>query len=285
MLGKVMLGDWFNRGFGPKIGGVMPVIDAHVHIYPEKIASRAVDSVKEFYRIPMANSAGTLDELFSVCEGSPISHFLLLPVAAKASNVEATNTFIAQKVAENESCFGMMCIHQDYETLEAEVARAKSLGLRGIKIHPDMQRCAIDDERFMRMYEVAQAQGMPIVIHTGDFRTDFSHPRLVKRILHAFPDLTVCAAHFGAWSLFDIGADWLRDEERCFVDTSSAIGFVGVRHARELINMYGLNRVMFGSDYPMWSPVAELDYIDQMRFTPREYEAITWENAMTFLGL
>ena len=40
----------------------MPIVDAHCHIYPEKIAARAVQSVGDFYSLEM-DGDGTADRL------------------------------------------------------------------------------------------------------------------------------------------------------------------------------------------------------------------------------
>ena len=157
------------------------------------------------------------------------------------------------------------------------------LGLRGIKLHPDTQAVNADDPRLMAIYEIAQAKHLPVVIHSGDYRYDYSHPRRIAHVLHAFPELVVDAAHFGGWSIYDIGADFLRSE-RCFVDTSSSIAFVGKRHFRELINLYGVERVLFGSDFPMWNPEDEIRQVSELGLSQHDFELLTWHNAETFLG-
>ena len=52
----------------------------------------------------------------------------------------------------------------------------------------------------------------------------------------------------------------------------------------ELARAYGIERVMFGSDFPMWSPVNEYNMLAAMPFTEDEFEAITWHNAQRFIG-
>ena len=51
----------------------MAVIDAHAHIYPDKIAARAVCAISNFYSIPMENPAGTPEALLAATAGTPIS--------------------------------------------------------------------------------------------------------------------------------------------------------------------------------------------------------------------
>ena len=76
------------------------------------------------------------------------------------------------------------------------------------------------------------------------------------------------AAHFGGWSVFDYALEYLEDEN-CYVDTSSALEFLGPRRTVELARAYGIERVMFGSDFPMWSPVNEYNMLAAMPFTQK----------------
>lgn len=261
----------------------MPIIDAHSHIYPEKISQKAVGSVGKFYSAHMDAPDASAQALIDTCAGSPITHHLVHSVATSPSQVETINNFVAEQCAAHDNFIGFATMHQDYENVEEEIERAISLGLKGVKIHPDNQRVNMDDPRLMRLYECIEGR-LPIVIHTGDYRYDFSHPRRLKKILHTFPNLVVDAAHFGGWSIFDYALEILEDEN-CYIDTSSALEFLGPRRTVELCRAYGIERVLFGSDFPMWSPVSELNMILAMDFTPEELEAITWKNALRFIGL
>ena len=172
----------------------MTVVDAHVHVYPEKIALRAAESVGDFYQYPMFKE-GSIPAMLAAVEGSPITHHIIYSVATKPSNVESINDFIAAECKKHPNFVGFMAMHQDYPNPEAEIERAIGLGLRGMKLHPDTQKVNMDDDRLMRIYELIEGR-MPLVMHCGDYRTDFSHPRRMKHILHEFPNLVVDAAHF-----------------------------------------------------------------------------------------
>ncbi|MEG2459078.1 MAG: amidohydrolase, partial [Raoultibacter sp.] len=71
----------------------MPVIDIHAHIYPEKIADKAVDSVGDFYDIEMFGG-GYAEALLEATKDSPITHFVVHSVAMKPNVVESINDFI-----------------------------------------------------------------------------------------------------------------------------------------------------------------------------------------------
>ena len=154
------------------------------------------------------------------------------------------------------------------------------LGLKGVKIHPDIQHVNLDDSRLMKLYEIIEGR-LPIVIHTGDYRFDFSHPRRLKEVLKSFPNLVVDAAHFGGWSIPELGYDLLGNEN-CYVDTSSSSFIMGARRMRELINLFGTERVLFGSDYPLFSSQDEAEFIQNIGLSDEVFEKVTWKNAERF---
>ena len=267
----------------------MPIIDAHAHIYPDKIAAKAVSAIGRFYGVEQSMAGkGSAADLLGVCKRSDITHFIVHSVATTAKSVPIINTFLAEQAAAHEEFIGFGTMHPDFDDMEAEVERAIGLGLHGFKLHPDTQQVNMDDPRLMRFYEIIAGR-VPLVVHTGDYRQDYSSPQRLSRILRAFPNLVVDAAHLGGWSTYDVGYDILHESllnpERLFVDASSAFAFVGRRHMRELIRMWGADRVMFGSDYPMWDPLGELNEMLSCNLTDDELEKVLWRNAEAFSGV
>lgn len=262
----------------------MPIVDMHAHVYPEKIAAKATGSVGDFYHIPMEAEVGTVGRLLEMRDRTPITHNVVCSVAVKPQTVTSINDFIAGACSANDTLVGLAAMHQDFEDMEGELDRAKAAGLVGVKLHPDTQGVDMDDPRLMRLYEACEARDLPLLIHCGDYRYDYSHPRRLKRILHEFPRLRICAAHFGGWSLYDLALEFLEDE-RCFLDVSSSMRYLGLRRSRELIEDYGRDRLLFGSDFPMWDPGAEHERFRALGFSEADYERMSWRNAEAWLGI
>lgn len=260
----------------------MAVVDCHCHIYPEKIAERAVRGVGEFYNIPMDAHGGTPAALAADSAPTPITHHIVHSVATRPHQVQSINDFIAATCREHSNMIGFMTLHQDMDDPLAEIERARALGLVGVKLHPDTQGVNMDDVRLMRIYEAIEGR-MPLIMHCGDYRYDFSHPRRMRHVLDEFPRLVVNAAHFGGWSVFDLAVEYLQDAN-CFMDVSSSMEFIGLRRTAELIELYGTDRIMFGSDFPMWNPASEYERFTSLNFPPAQFEAMTWHNAERFIG-
>ena len=271
---------WYHRSL-PEEWIRMKIIDAHCHIYPEKIAQKAVECIGEFYHVQM-HGLGTVEDLLAQQRKAGILASIVHSVALRSSNVRAINDFVSEQMRIHPSFIGFATMHQDFEDMEAEVERCIALGLKGFKLHPDSQGVNADDPRLMRLYEIIEGR-LPIILHCGDYRWDNSHPSRIKRILQAFPKLVMNAAHFGGWSLCDLAVEYLEDES-CYMDISSSSVYLGPRRTVELIRIYGAERILFGSDYPMWDPTEEVERFMGNKLTETERELICWKNAERFVG-
>ena len=177
-------------------------IDAHCHVYPDKIASRAVEGIGSFYDMPLVHK-GTLADLVSVQERAGVTHGVIFSVATTPHQVGSINRFIADCVAGSDGRFvGLGTVHPDSPTLRADIDEIISLGLRGVKLHPDFQRFKIDDYRCLKIYELCEGR-LPVLLHCGDHRYDFSNPNRLLPVLDAFENLTVIGAHLGGWSVWE----------------------------------------------------------------------------------
>ena len=61
--------------------------------------------------------------------------------------------------------------------------------------------------------------------------------------------------------------------------------YLGKVRAKELINIYGAERVLFGSDFPMWNPKSELDCVMSLGLTASQYDYILYKNAERVLNI
>lgn len=66
---------------------------------------------------------------------------------------------------------------------------------------------------------------------------------------------------------------------------SVATAPLGHDRSRELIRAWGADRVMFGTDYPMWNAQPEIDCMLEMALNEDEYRRIFWDNAANLFGL
>jgi predicted TIM-barrel fold metal-dependent hydrolase len=164
----------------------------------------------------------------------------------------------------------------------AEIERLIGLGLKGVKLHAEMQGFRIDDKKMMDIYAMLEGR-LPVLFHCGDFRFDNSHPARLVRILDNFPRLTVIAAHFGGWLIYDLALEYLRNR-RCYLDISSSLPLSGLERGAELVSVYGAERLLFASDYPMWNPSQCVKDFNKIKCSAAERDAVFYRNALKILG-
>ena len=265
------------------------IFDIHTHTYPEAIAQRAVESLGRFYDF-VPEGKGTYADLAAHAPANGVQGFLLFSVATNPHQVEKVNSSIAALAQKSREegflAVGFAGMHQDFPDFEAEMNRAESLGLRGLKLHPDIQSIDIDDPKLLPLYELLQGR-MPICFHMGDNRPQyrFSEPKKLRHVLDMFPKLEVVAAHLGGYRAHDEAIEYLAGHENVWYDTSSSLWWCPPEEASRVIGRLGYDRVMFGTDYPVKQIETELALFSRLTLTDAQREDILWNNAIRFLHL
>ena len=256
------------------------IIDSHCHIYPAAIAEKAVRSVDRFYDgLPKKPHDGTTATLLSTGCAAGITHYVVHSVATTPAQVHPINRFIAESVAASGGAFiGLGAMHPDAEDPRGDMEDLVCLGLKGVKIHPDFQRFEVDSPKAFRLFELCVEYGLPVLVHTGDFRYDYSNPERTARVLKALPELRMIGAHLGGWSVWDRAERLLSDFPNLTVDTASSFYWLGKEKTLEIIRAFGTERVIFGTDYPMWPQEPELEFVRGLGLNEAETERIFWKN-------
>lgn len=258
------------------------IIDAHVHIFPEKIAKKATESIGSYYDIQMFGE-GTVEDLLIKREKVNIYKYIVHSTATKVEQVESINDFIAEVQSENKSLIGFGTLHPGLGDVESEVSRIISMGLKGIKLHPDFQDFNIDDECMMPIYKAIEGK-LPVLIHMGDEEKTSSSPNRLANVLKLFPKLTVIAAHLGGYQMWDESMKYLVGKN-LYMDTSSSLAILDKEKVMDIIRKHGVEKILFGSDYPMWSHEDELRRFYELDLTYEERELILWKNASRLLDI
>lgn len=261
------------------------IIDAHTHIYPEKIADRAIAKLERASGIK-AKVNGRKDGLIQSMKAAGVDYSLLLPVATSPSQVDTINKEAAETNASAPET-GLLSfggIHPDTPDYKEVLRRIKSLGLKGIKIHPDCQKVFFDDIRWKRIVMEASELGLYIMVHAG---VDIGLPEPV----HCRPDHIIevvketgsdrlILAHMGGWRLWDEVKDKLADQP-VFLDTAFSLscmpdvdGMLTKDAFVELVRLFGPERIVFGTDSPWCAQRECVEWIRGTALTRQEKEQI-----------
>jgi len=261
------------------------LIDAHTHIFPDAIAARAAQNVGDYYGLPMEGN-GTAAMLKARAPKGVDCRFIISAAAMKAKNVVAGNNFLLECAKEDSAFIPFGSFHPDMGETEtiAEIERIAEAGVYGIKLHSDFQHLYIDEPRLMPMYRKCAELGLPILFHVGDPNTDYSTPKRMYNLCNAVPSLKVIAAHLGGYSMWQDAYKYLVGTN-VYMDCSESVPYISDEDTYKLIKAHGVNRVMFGSDYPVFCTDTAYSLIEKLPFTAEEKEMLYHGTAEELLGI
>lgn len=255
------------------------VIDFHTHTFPDKIAKASMESLSKCSGIT-PHTDGTVDGLRRSMEEDGVSLSVILPVVTRPAQFETVNRVAAKICEKEEGLVSFGGIHPDCSDVKRKMREIKSLGLKGVKIHPAYQEVCMDDIRYLRILEAATEQGLIVSVHAG---VDIGLPapvyaaveRIARAIRETAPEKLVLA-HLGGWKEWDAVEEMLAGENVYF-DTAFLEDFIDDGQLLRIIRKHGADKILFGTDCP-WS--GQRESIKRLEKLPLSEE----EKRMIFAG-
>lgn len=170
------------------------------------------------------------------------------------------NDSTAAFVAADRSRIGFMSVDPNRADYLDEYERAKSLGLKGIKLGANYQRFDPLGTEAFELYRKANKDGLPILFHIGaspiaGAPLKNAHPLTIDEIAIAFPDLKIVMAH--------IGHPWVRETVAVIRKHPNVYSDVSAIYTRPWMTYEALvmawewgamHKLLFGSDFPITTP-------------------------------
>jgi predicted TIM-barrel fold metal-dependent hydrolase len=238
------------------------MIDCHTHLW------RVGEHIGDFLLDEAARAWGMPREQMDV---SPERHramakeldgAIVLGFHAPYMDVVVPNDYLADYVRTDPGrLVGFASVNPVEPGAREELERCYShLGLKGLKLGPIYQNYDPTDERAYPVYEFAERNRIPILIHQATTFPSTGHlkyalPILLDEVAIRFPELVMILAHLGhPWEADTVVT--IRKHRNLWTDLSGLHGrrwrfYQGLITAVE----YGIgDRLLFGSDFPFFTP-------------------------------
>jgi hypothetical protein len=177
--------------------------------------------------------------------------------------------------------------------MEAALAEDVRRGAKGLKLHPIVQKISLENPQVFKAVEAFAPYGLPVLFHAGVMSyyedreketmqiPDLGALRHAVRLVKAFPQVRFIVGHAGIFEYRDV-MDLMGGLPNTLVDTS----FQAPDHIRELVRVFGPERVMYASDWP-WGdmPVCIAAVRAACRGDKGLERRLLYENAAQLLGL
>ncbi len=262
----------------------------HTHCFPDALAPKAMAVLTENAKVCgyIPHTDGTASGAEKVLKSAGIDGALVCNIATNPRQEHKVNDFAISLAAQRGFLFAAGSLHPESGNMEPELDRLAAAGIRGIKIHPDYVGMEITDERFEKIFSLAEERGFFVVTHTGfdPVCPDRIHATAggLLAVVKKHPRLRLIAAHMGGPRqsrqvleklvgtpiFFDTSLSAIRPDEREALET--------------ILREHDDRRILFGTDTPWSDPAAEIAFLEGAGLSERAKTNIFYRNAATLLA-
>ena len=258
----------------------MKIIDIHSHIFPAEIRTRREvyfsdePAFKKLYQSPKSQLIGA-KEMLAAMDENRIDKAVIFGFPWKQPDLFKThNDYICEVVNRYPDRFiGLGCFDPFSEGADEETQRClQQGGLSGIGelafYQSGINRFVLD--RLQPVMKICQAHNLPVLIHTNE-PIGHNYPgktpntlSQIYRLIDTFPQNKIILAHWGGGLFF---FSLLKKEVKqrlthVFFDTAASPYLYDPNVYRLAVDLIGVEKILFGSDYPLLPPAR---YFDEMR--------------------
>ena len=278
------------------------IIDFHTHVFPPRIKnnrSRYIDSDPCFAILysDKKSEIATAEELIDSMDrdGIDVSVIVNLGWTTHELCVE-TNDYILESIARYPRRLIGFCAVQpkSYEAAIAEIERCVRGGIRGVgELRPDTQLFDFSDAELMQPFvEALRKHRLILLTHTsepvghnypgkGNITPDTLYP-----FIASFPDVTVVCAHWGGGlPFYALMPEVKKAMKNVYFDTAASPFLYSPQVYKQVSQLVGADRILFGSDYPLLAQSRLLQEINHADLPAKDRNLILSGNARRLLDI
>lgn len=270
-------------------------VDAHMHAFApsqrqrrEEIAA-ADATFAEMYGAPAARMA-TGPELRAAMERAALDGAVAAGFAfASAAEIAAQNEHLAEAAAAAGGRLAWLAsVNPALPGWRTGAEAALAAGAAGFgELRPASQGWDPLGPAGRELCELADAVGAVLLWHASEpvghrypGKAGGIGPAALIEVACAYPRLRMVGAHLGAGAAFYLQMPELKEPiESLYFDTAAVSLLYHERAVARTVEIAGVDRVLFGSDYPLLSPRRQLDAIENALSGATAREAVCGGNA------
>jgi predicted TIM-barrel fold metal-dependent hydrolase len=224
---------------------------------------------------PPPSARGEYDAHRFAMDAAGIDVSIVLALVSCHVDLEIPNEYVASYVESNPGrVIGFASVDpSDPQAVDKLRYAASDLGLKGLKLSPPYQGFHPHAPEAWKVYEAAAELGLVVTFHQGGVFLrrgflEYAYPALLDRVARSFPSMKIIIAH--------MGQPWVPETVAVMFKNPNVFADLSARYGRpwQLYNIllqaidYGVtDRVLFGSDFPIYDPA---DCLERLRDLGRE---------------
>ena len=269
------------------------IIDFHTHAFPDRICERTIEIlegnvIKYSGKVHKAVGSGNIDGLKADMDRYGIDRSVVLPIATSPKQTENILSYAYDINCTQENIISFASLHPMNEKAEDIVKRISEMGFKGVKLHPDYQGFYIDSRESIAILKECEKCGLTVVLHPGHDHgcapPRHCTPKRLSNLSKVLSCSNIVCAHMGGWDMWDEAMEYVIGKP-FMLDTSFSLHLLDGKKAAEIIRRQGADKVLFGTDWPWFSPDETVRLVKELRLAKEEEEMIFYKNALRLLGI
>jgi len=231
------------------------MIDVHTHLHPPRLFAAIRRWFAERSEWDISRQPSEPRDVARALHDAGVERFVFFSYAHKPGMAAELNDWLTATARElGGAGIPLGTVHLDDPDYLGDLDRALDKGCAGIKIHEDVQRLAVDDERFDPVYDRIAARRGIVVAHVGPMPWKYLPGEGVARVERALarhPNLQFIVAHMGVPDTAAYCA-LMPTHANLFLDTTMAFAMpspVDRRIDPALVRAHA-GRILYGTDFP-----------------------------------
>ncbi|MBZ4654822.1 MAG: putative TIM-barrel fold metal-dependent hydrolase [Peptococcaceae bacterium] len=199
---------------------------------------------------------------------------------AKPENVIPNNTYVAEACKTHPSSLtGFACIEPHEAKAVNKLEQYFKNGFRGLKLSPLTHQFSFASQAMAELAACCGSYGFPVYTHVV-YSPGASTARFVA-LARQFPRTNFILGHMGFGPADQEGLEAAKELDNFFLETSTG----NFLHIKEAVAKAGPSKIIFGSEFPLSHPAAELKKILLLNLSDGDLEKILGGNILALLGL
>jgi uncharacterized protein len=260
------------------------IIDAHMHVAFEIVPATSMHTSRRI--LP--------EDLDAILSDSRLIGGMVVMATGGPAKTRARNDKLIAWVKGDERKFAIGSVNpNDGDAALEELDRIAGLGVRWLKLHPNTQSFDVSDAAVLRIVKRAGELGMPVTFDASVVLDADQIGKFIRLAIQA-PNTQIVLAHMAAarfdelviLKTLEIYPWWKRN---LWLEVSVTVPlFADSPRRAELVwtlRKVGTDRVLFGSDYPAFTPSESIEAVRRLGLTREEQRQILHSNAARLLNI
>lgn len=199
---------------------------------------------------------------------------------AQPENPIPNNSYVEQSCkASPSNLLGLICVNPHEDDCVSTLEKGLKNGYRGLKLSPMSHQFSFASKAVANLAACCGDYGFPVYTHVV-YSPGASTARFVT-LARQFPKTNFILGHMGFGPADMEGLDAAVELDNFYLETSTG----NFLHIQQSVKRAGSGKIIFGSEFPLSHPKAELEKILLLKLPEGDQEKILGGNMRALLGL